>query len=212
MVILKKGRIYSSIIEKQSAIYYACRIPILQLKAKRTYAISGVLMLIFPSFTSNSRGVAILLNNNFEYKVIQQRRDNSGNMLALSISIDNKMYTLIVIYAPNDDSPDFFHRLFQVIDDFNNSNVVVVGDYNLVIDTKIDYYNYLHINNPRAREKVLELIDSYDLVDIFRELHPEDRMYTWRKPNPVKQARLDFFLISETLLVNVCDTAILNRL
>ena len=107
----------------------------------------------FSSFTSNSRGVAILLNNNFEYKVIQQRRDNSGNMLALSISIDNKMYTLIVIYAPNDDSPDFFHRLFQVIDDFNNSNVVVVGDYNLVIDTKIDYYNYLHINNPRGSGK-----------------------------------------------------------
>ena len=95
---------------------------------------------------------------------------------------------------------------FDVIDDFNNSNVVVVGDYNLVIDTNKD----LHINNPRARDKVLELIDTYDLVDIFRELHPEDRMYTWRKPNPVKQAQLDFFLIFETLLVNVCDTAILT--
>ena len=51
-------------------------------------------------------------------------------MLVLSISIDNKMYTLIVIYmyTPNGDSPDFFHRLFQVIDDFDNSNVAVVGD------------------------------------------------------------------------------------
>ena len=37
------------------------------------------------------------------------------------------------------------------------------------------------------------------MEDIFRISHPELRRYTWRKKNPVKQARLDYFLTSNSL-------------
>ena len=37
----------------------------------------------------------------------------------------------------------------------------------------------------------------------------EDRKYTWLKKNPVKQARLDFFLISNTTYSKVDKTDIL---
>lgn len=35
---------------------------------------------------------------------------------------------------------------------------------------------------------------TLDLIVIFRENNPTLRRYTWRKGNPVKQGRLDFFL------------------
>ena len=38
-----------------------------------------------------------------------------------------------------------------------------------------------------------------DLQDSFRSLHPELKRYSWRKKNPTKQARLDFFLTSYSL-------------
>ena len=38
------------------------------------------------------------------------------------------------------------------------------------------------------------------LFDIFREFYPDERKYTWRKFNSIKQARLDYFLIKEELL------------
>ena len=59
--------------------------------------------------------------------------------------------------------------------------------------------NYKNVNNPRSREKVLEFIESNNLTDPFRESHPELKRYSWRKKNPLKQARLDFFLTSETI-------------
>lgn len=37
---------------------------------------------VFNSFTSNSRGVCILFNNNFEFKILSEKKDNDGNILA----------------------------------------------------------------------------------------------------------------------------------
>ena len=39
-------------------------------------------------------------------------------------------------------------------------------------------------------------------------MHEESRRYTWRKNNPIKQARLDFFLISENILCNILKSSI----
>ena len=47
----------------------------------------------FSSFRSNSRGVAILFNNDFEYKVLKEKKDVNGNYLILDILIDKMKLT-----------------------------------------------------------------------------------------------------------------------
>ena len=46
-----------------------------------------------------------------------------------------------------------------------------------------------------------------ELSDIWKEINSETLRYTWRRTNPQQQARLDFFLVSETLMDKVkhCD-------
>ena len=44
---------------------------------------------------------------------------------------------------------------------------------------------------------------KYELIDVWREVYPEKRGYTWRKFNTVQQGRLDYFLISEELMLDV---------
>ena len=63
--------------------------------------------------------------------------------------------------------------------------------------------------NPKARDKVLNLIIECNLIDPWRELNLENMQYTWRKKNTRKQARLDFFLISESLFMDVTNSKIL---
>ena len=43
-------------------------------------------------------------------------------------------------------------------------------------------------------------MNSGDLIDFFRAIHPKTKCYTWRRQNPIKQARLDYFIGSRTLL------------
>ena len=49
---------------------------------------------------------------------------------------------------------------------------------------------------------------TLDLIDVWRELHRPTRQYTWRKFNSTKQGRLDYFLISNTLVPYVDTTNI----
>ena len=41
------------------------------------------------------------------------------------------------------------------------------------------------------------------MVDIFREYFPDKKRFTWRRTNPFKQARLDFFLVADKLLSSI---------
>ena len=96
---------------------------------------------------------------------------------------------LISIYGPNEDNPEFFGKIAKIIDNLENKHIIFEGYFNLVLKPELDNSNYLHINYPKAREKVVEIIYEYDLVEINRELNPEELRDTWRKPKPCKQAR-----------------------
>ena len=152
----------------------------------------------FSCLNSSSRGVMILLNNNFEYKVEKVISDINGNYIILDINIEGTKFTLINLYGPNNYKPNFYKELRRKYNSLNNDNVIMCGDWNLVINPDLDTNNYLHINNPRARNEILDnIIEEDGFLDIYRILHEEKREYTWSRRNPVrKQARLDFFLIS----------------
>ena len=65
------------------------------------------------------------------------------------------------------------------------------------MDYTLDYYNYKYHNNIKAQEHVDNLMINLDLLDIWRELYPEMRRYTWRRNTPLQQSRLDYSLISD---------------
>ena len=160
---------------------------------------------IFNSNSSQSRGVAILFNNNFEYKINDIDRDKMGNLLTVDVTIDNTYITLVNVYGPNQDSPEFYKYLKE---NCQNKKCIMGGDWNLVMEPDKDYYNYKHVNNPQAREQLLENIDVMQLVDVWRIFHPDITKYTWRRKNPIKQARLDYFLVSDHIFEDVKDCSI----
>jgi len=69
----------------------------------------------------------------------------------------------------------------------------------VTLNPLLDNKNYLNDNNHLASHALKSKIDEFELVDIWRELNPQGRTYTWRKFNENKQARLDYFLVSSPL-------------
>ena len=70
------------------------------------------------SVSSQSRGAAILFNNNFDYKLHNVQSDDDGNKLIVEMSIQEKKFSLINIYGPNRDTPEFYgssNRLIRKI-------------------------------------------------------------------------------------------------
>lgn len=132
-----------------------------------------------------------------------------GNYIVLELEIEGKRITLVNIYVPIEKSPDFYINTAKIIEEFENDICISCGDLNLVQDQKLDTYNYLHINNPKAKEGVINMKEELNLVDPFREMFETEKRYTWRKPTPLKQVRLDFLLVSEGVMTRVENIDIL---
>ena len=127
----------------------------------------------FNSFQSSARRICILFRKEIEYKIIKSKADQNGNLLALDLELEGKQLTLINIYGPNEDSPDFYTYVSTVIEEFNNEEVIIFRDFNLVQNQEADTYNYRNINNPRAKETVLNLKEELNLIDPFREIYSD---------------------------------------
>ena len=165
----------------------------------------------FNSLNSRSRGVAIFFLNNFEFKITNSYHDASGNVLILQIELEKLNFLLVNIYGPNKDEPLFYQTLVTNILRFNNANILIVGDWNLILNPEIDCKNYKNINNPRARQQVLKLINELNLYDAWREENQEERLFTWKRKlgtGEIQMGRLDYFLLSENVLKYSCSEKI----
>ena len=130
----------------------------------------------------------VLINNNFDQEVTKVVKDLNGNFIIFEIIVQKQKITLANIYGPNEDKPQFYNNLKQKIDEFDNGNVIICGDWNLVLDPKVDTENYKSVNNPNVRAVVVSFLDNTDYMDSWRFLN-EDHVYkgfTWRRLQPDK--------------------------
>ena len=64
--------------------------------------------IVFNHGTSDSRGVCILIRKNMPYQVCALTRDMEGRILNIDIKINNKIWNITNVYAPNKNCPQFF--------------------------------------------------------------------------------------------------------
>ena len=86
--------------------------------------------------------------------------EENGNFIILDFNVHNQRLSLINPYGPNKGNPDFFKIISNYIDEIGNTDIIICGDYNCVLNPDLDYYNYKCLNNPKAREEVLDIINT----------------------------------------------------
>ena len=91
---------------------------------------------LFSCCSSSKAGVSILFNNNFNLNVIKTLQDPNGRFIICDIEADGKLLTLGNIYAPKKDDPNFFDTFFDRLSCFECDDVVISGDFNLVLDVE----------------------------------------------------------------------------
>ena len=79
-----------------------------------------------------------MFNNNFQFQIIRQYSDQEGRFNIIDMKIDNKILTLVNIYAPNNDNPTFFQNLLDHLLSFECEEIIMGGDFNLVTDIQRD--------------------------------------------------------------------------
>lgn len=142
------------------------------------------------------------------------------------IRFDYDDFILYNIYFPNGGQEnkrvpfklDFYEKILEICDRLHDEGkqIIITGDFNTA-------HNEIDLANPKSNEKNTGFlpeervwIDKYlehGFVDAFRELHPEEEVYTWwtyRFNSRERNVgwRLDYFLVSEALMDRVDDVVV----
>ena len=83
-------------------------------------------------------------------------------------------------------TPIFFQKNFQHTEEIGNADFIISGDFNLVLDPEKDSSDYKNINNPKARDRLIEFMEINHVTNPFHENNPQLKRYTWRRRNPLK--------------------------
>ena len=93
---------------------------------------------LFSGCSSVKAGVAILFNNNFSFQISKTYADPEGRFIMCDLITNGKHVTLVNIYAPNKDDPNFFTSVFNQLHGFKCEETIIGGDFNLVFDVEKD--------------------------------------------------------------------------
>ena len=163
----------------------------------------------FSHHSNKSAGVSIMFKIGLDFEVHNSIIDIDGRYIILDLSLSSQRITFVCLYGFNTDEPSFFNDIYKKMATFSNTSFLLCGDWNVVQDTNIDTYNIIHNRNPNSRKKIEEIVESLELLDPWRTCYPNDRKYTWRQCSPIKQSRLDFFLVTEDLFSLMKNTSII---
>ena len=122
--------------------------------------------------------MGILLNPNLSCEILDRIELVSGRLQALEINIQEKLVTILNIYGPNKHEIDIFeiHELY--ISTHEDIKLIIGRDFNTVLDIHLEKNGKLDTHK-RCRQKITDLLETYDSTDIWRDKHPTLKHFTW---------------------------------
>ena len=130
-------------------------------------------------FDGRSRGVTWLISRRLDATCALVLSDLAGRLCVLDLTIKDKAFRLIGVYGPNVTSelPAFFRRIEPYV--VPSKQVILVGDWNAVLDPNLDRGAISAGTNTLDAWYFRDFVQRLDLVDKFRERHPNKKAWTW---------------------------------
>ena len=162
------------------------------------------------NYKQNCQGVAILLPKQTDFVINNVTISADGRKIILEITKNQISYCLINIYSPTQDSEDaqrlFFKDLTIDVENNLDKKLIIGGDFNLCLKPIDNSKNIL--KKSKARDDVIKMMETYNLLDIWRIHHPDTKRFSWRRNNPNTQCRLDYMLIGAEMCYEVLKSDI----
>lgn len=151
------------------------------------------------TFSSKARGAAVLIRRGVPFLQKKTIADKEGRYIIVIGEIHNISITLVNIYAPNTDNPIFFQKVFALIPDISQTNLIIGGDFNTVLDTYLDRSSTKKPPQNASTQFLNSYIQNTNILDIWRIMNPSGRDYSFYSPVHNSYSRIDYFLVDAKL-------------
>lgn len=181
-------------------------IPLEHKKLKRDW----IGQVISSSFSSRARGVALLINKNSPVVIGETSVDTLGRYVVVNCQIYSEPWTLVNFYAPNNDDESFIQNIFLKVSG-GQKNILIGGDFNFCLDPVLDK-SALSVTKSKAAKTTINFMKEFNLTDIWRQMHPQARDYSFYSGRHNSFTRIDLFLLSVHLTHRALETEYLPRI
>ena len=110
-------------------------------------------------------GIAILISDKIDLEIKALKRDKEGHYIMIKGSIQEEDITIINIYAPNIETPQYVRQMLTRMKREINSNTIILGDFNTPL-TPMDRSVKQKIS--KESQTLNDTMDQLDLIDIYR--------------------------------------------
>ncbi len=152
----------------------------------------------FSSFTSRSRGVAILIKRNLPFKVLNCIKDRDGRYVIIEGVWQGKTILILNMYYPPAHPSDFVTKVFLDMIARPADLTIAGGDFNCVMNPLVDRHPHSSASLTAQARSLQNICHDLGFVDVWRTLHPADKEYTFFSTSYHCQSRLDYFFMPKT--------------
>lgn len=103
--------------------------------------------------------------------------------------------TFINVYAPPGATWGFYKQIFDLMIRKAQGMVICGGDLNLRLNPKWDVSRTSKTQTNNISKKVKNIIREMGICDVWRELNPFNRDYTFYSPPHKSYSRIDYFFM-----------------
>lgn len=118
-------------------------------------------------YSSNSRGVMIMIHKSIPYQIDKVINDPNGRFLIVQGNLLSTRLNLITVYGPNDDNANFYNNLFLRISDMPGKHIIA-GDFNCTMEPVKDRSSGIDNSHKKTRQTIHQFVKELNLTDIWR--------------------------------------------
>lgn len=143
--------------------------------------------------SGHRRGVAILISSKISFQKLSVISDKEGRYLMVKGRMEGELVCFLNIYAPPGSDWVFYRQLFDLMTLEVEGILIAGGDLNQRLNPELDTSTQTPTSsgtNKKIRDMMLEL----GVIDIWRELNPSIKDYTYYSSPHNTYSRIDYFM------------------
>ena len=166
--------------------------------------------------SNKSRNFAIVMKKNVE--VLEEFKYCSTDLMTGVIQVDSCKIRLWNIYVPPSEAEKvvYTQKFLEIFNSTLSPNIenVICGDFNMLLDPKLDYVSNTKLSNPNKNSETTKnffsCLNKLHLSDTFRSANPNvldfSRQGIYKKADGtihISQSRIDYIFASNVLITNL---------
>lgn len=165
---------------------------------------------VFSSQLTQARGIAILINKNIPITIQETINEPLGRYVLINCQMYSEHWTRLNLYAPNYNDISFIQNIFLKASE-GHQHMLIGGDFNFCLDPSLDKSATATVRT-KAAKTTLAFMKDLNLTDIWRQIHPQIRDYSFYSNRHNSHTRIDLLLLSTQVIHRALESEYLSMI